>query len=116
VSHQGAGVLRGLDALRLDHRLTIRGESHYMPHLRRLLNGGDRWHASLVREPHNEYDKNAIKVVIDGGCVGYVAREQAETIAPQLDQLQQQGYAVGFAAVLCGGTKDKPNIGVFPDD
>lgn len=51
--------------------------------------------ARLVREPKNCYDKNAIKVLVyvstDKGKnykwypIGYVPRELAETLAPQLD-------------------------------
>lgn len=103
-------------SLRLsEHRLTIRGESHYLPQLARLKRSGDRWQALLVREPRNAYDRNAIAVHIEGACVGYVAREQAEELAPQLDELHRRGVLVGLAVELCGGTSDRPNIGVFPD-
>jgi hypothetical protein len=87
-----------------------------MPQLSRLLRRSDTWHAWLVREPRNQYDANAIQVIIDSTCVGYVAREQAEMLAPQLDSLGARGCTVGFPVQLCGGTKDKPNIGVFPED
>jgi hypothetical protein len=106
----------GLNALVLDHRLIVRGESHYMPALSRLLGTSDTWQAWLVREPRNAFDPNAIQVVIDNTCVGYVASEQAEAIAPQLDSLSARGYIVGFRVQLFGGTMDKPNIGVFPED
>lgn len=39
----------------------------------------------LVREPTNSHDANAIRAEIDGTPVGYVARELAEVLAPQLD-------------------------------
>ncbi len=98
------------------HRLTIRGESHYLPQLARLQRRSEYWQALLVREPRNRFDSNAVAVHIEGLCVGYVAREQAEEIAPQLDALNRRGLRVGLAVNLCGGTPDKPNIGVFPDD
>ena len=45
----------------------------------------------LQREPDNEYDRNAIRVVIDAGPyknlhIGYVPRLAAEILAPALDK------------------------------
>ena len=41
---------------------------------------------SLIREPDNRYDKNAVGVhVIGKGQIGYVSRENAEWIADVLD-------------------------------
>lgn len=39
----------------------------------------------FVREPNNEYDKNAIKVICDYQHIGYVKTEIAEKIAPLID-------------------------------
>jgi hypothetical protein len=42
----------------------------------------------LEREPENEYDQNAIRVLssADGIHLGYLARDQAVWIAPYLDE------------------------------
>ena len=39
----------------------------------------------FVREPQNEYDKNAIKVICDYQHIGYIKSELAEKIAPLMD-------------------------------
>jgi hypothetical protein len=44
----------------------------------------------LHREPHNPYDRNAIRVErLDGECFGYISRYEAAKIAPQLDAVGQ---------------------------
>jgi hypothetical protein len=103
-------------ALNYPHRLDIRGESFHLPELKRLKRARDNWPARLVREPQNPHDRNAIAVHIHGGIVGHVARDQAAELADLLDEWARQGVVVGFDAILCGGTKGKPNIGVFIDD
>jgi hypothetical protein len=105
-----------LDAVDFQDRLEIRGESHHLPELRVLMRRSESWVAALIREPLNEYDPNAIAVEIDGTTVGYVAREQAEELAPQLDILRSRGLVVELPVQLCGGDEGRPNIGVFPDD
>jgi hypothetical protein len=103
-------------AMNYPHRLVVRGESYHLPMLQRLQRLSDHWSAQLVREPNNPYDRNAIAVHIQGEIVGHVAREQAADLAHVLDAWAREGVVVGFAATLCGGTKDKPNIGVFIND
>lgn len=103
-------------AVNYQHRLEIRGESFYLTTLRQLLRQSDNWPARLVREPDNQYDRNAIAIHINGQIVGHVARDQAAELAGTLDALGRQGVTVEFDAVLCGGTRDKPNIGVFIND
>lgn len=39
----------------------------------------------LLREPENEYDSNAIKVLGNGKVMGYIPKMVAEHLAPQLD-------------------------------
>jgi SWI/SNF-related matrix-associated actin-dependent regulator of chromatin subfamily A3 len=42
---------------------------------------------SLVREPNNKFDQNAVKVVnVIGDQVGHIKREMAAALAPILDQ------------------------------
>ncbi len=40
---------------------------------------------TLVREPDNNYDKNAIAVHLDGKKVGHIPAPQAKILAPMLD-------------------------------
>lgn len=105
-----------LSAIQLDYRLTIRGESHYLPQLLALKRQHERWPARLVRDRANRYDANAIAVEIDGRTVGYLAREQAEMLATQLDALSTRSCVVEFLVDLVGGDGDRPNIGVFSVD
>ena len=39
----------------------------------------------FVREPDNEYDENAIKVLLNDKQIGYITRDDAEQLAPYLD-------------------------------
>jgi len=40
----------------------------------------------LIREPHNEYDSNAIKIVLENGLsIGYINKDLASKIAPIID-------------------------------
>jgi hypothetical protein len=106
---------RDVAVLKRRRRLEIVGESHYVPHLKALLSRGDSWDAYLIREPKNPYDANAVAVHIDGGCVGYVCRDDALEIAPILDAMLARRQAVMMHVTLWGGTRDKPNVGVFGD-
>ena len=81
------------------------GESHHEDEIRRLLprNLGSARHevelrASLIPEPTNRYDRNAVKVVAGGQHVGYLAKEIAGNYQPILVALQQQGF---FATTDC---------------
>lgn len=39
----------------------------------------------LEREPHNQYDENAIQVIAHGEHIGYIQRDLAALIAPKMD-------------------------------
>jgi len=53
--------------------------------LEELYKSGGNFIISLVREPQNEYDKNAIMVLAGDRQVGYVGREESELLAPLMD-------------------------------
>ena len=106
--------LVAFEAVGYPHRLTLRGESHYMPQLRQLLARGSRYTAVLVRDPHNQFDPNAVEVQIEGTRVGFVAKEEAAIIAPRLDAMARSGQLAAFPVDLVGGDQERPNIGVFP--
>lgn len=40
---------------------------------------------TVEREPDNEYDPNAVAVLLDGYRIGYFRRDSAELLAPRLD-------------------------------
>lgn len=66
--------------------MEVVGESNYQDALvaicgKHTRNGYDGEHqATLVLEPSNAYDPNAVMVMIDGRRVGYLAREQAKRV------------------------------------
>jgi hypothetical protein len=103
------------EALGVAYQPTIRGESHYQPELRALLQRSQRWTACLQREPNNKFDRNAVSVWIDGQRVAYLARQEAAELASRLDALARDSSLVVFAVTLYGGYPDKPCIGVFAD-
>ncbi len=44
---------------------------------------------TLIREPSNPYDSNAVQCVIDGVICGYIPKAQAVRIAEDLDNGQE---------------------------
>ena len=57
----------------------------------------------LVREPENKFDKNAIAIFHKLGQVGYVAKDFAKQMAPDMDY----GYSYeGVIANVTGGNDD----------
>lgn len=78
---------------------------------------------TLEREPDNQYDANAIRVIADVGYpehrdtqfVGFVAKEVAEELAPLLDS----GYAVDSVRVITWLGTIKPLLEIevsLPED
>lgn len=65
--------------------LVVGGGHHKMQEakdLQILKEGAD---LTLVREPKNPYDKNAIAVACKGLQIGYVAKNKAKDLAEKLD-------------------------------
>lgn len=110
----------------------VSGESHYGATIFQLTgaprDGGYQvpWWFLVIREPHNEYDANAIAVhALNGepdetdvlGQVGYINRDLAAVLALGMDAHAeasgQQGAAFTCAGVLVGGSLDAPNVGVY---
>ncbi len=65
---------------------------------------------SMVREPKNSFNSNAIGVYCAGHQIGYLRSEIAEQYAPDIDA----GDLVlsGRITEITGGTRDKPTLGV----
>ena len=69
--------------------------------------GRNRDHlATLVPEPDNPYDANAVRVIIVAdsfGHVGYLAREDAVAHRPVINRLASLGMVTACRASLSGG-------------
>lgn len=60
--------------------------------------------AVLVAEDGNRYDANAVSVWVAGNKVGYLRRDDAEAIRPELiRKVVETGQPVAFEAVVAGG-------------
>ena len=98
------------------------GESHCNANLRRIIMdeginsnvGGEIFtQAFLLCEPQNKFDKNAVAVVIALKRVGYVPREDAKDLAPQLTSMASRGEVHLVKARI--GWRDPAVIGVQLD-
>ena len=75
-----------------DFEFDVVGEASYQDALDRITGGKtDAGHeheclATLIREPHNPHDSNAIAVFIEGRKVGYIARREASAISEMMDR------------------------------
>lgn len=91
-----------------DDRIDVVGESFRRDALARIAGiGGDgevlRQHiATLVPEPTNAYDRNAIKVLIAGEHVGYIPRDLAAILADGVSNLRAEHGDVTTLAELNG--------------
>jgi hypothetical protein len=103
-----------------DIRVDVVGESHYQPAIRSACDwkpGADTlFHciAELAPEPTNPYDRNAIKVTIDGACVGHLSRRDAVTLGPAISEaIKRQGSGMCRAVIAGRANSDTDNLGVF---
>lgn len=53
---------------------------------------------TLETEDDNQYDKNAVKVLVDGTHVGYVARENCLTVRKHLNEIKTISLSSKYAA------------------
>jgi hypothetical protein len=106
-----------------DAVLDIVGEASYQPWLmavggKRTPNGPSNPDqiATLIREPRNRYDHNAIAVQIRGRTVGYLAREDAVRYQAVADWMMGRGELIACQTRLTGGwengRRDQGSIGV----
>lgn len=72
-------------------------------HIRNELSVGSE--LSLARDPYNEYDSNAVKVLDGDYFLGFVSKETAVDIAPLLDS----GWT-GTAKILSFLSEIKPHL------
>jgi hypothetical protein len=85
------------------------GESHYQRHLQKLMGQrrpeGKRetFVAFLVPEPDNDFDENAVMVLIEGDQVGYLMGADAEDFVYGMDDIERAGQVAAVDAVVTGG-------------
>lgn len=65
---------------------------------------------TFVREPGNSHDPMALRAEVRGHQVGYLRRELASSVSPELDHANHSSF--DLAGILRGGYKDAPNFGV----
>lgn len=68
--------------------------------------------AQIVREPNNEHDKPAVKLVVGGVHVGYLRRDEARSAHGLIDSLAARGLPATCRAEIIGGTPGKPSLGI----
>lgn len=97
------------------YEVEVVGESHYVAALDTIADDGatQAW-ADLVVEDDNPYDRNAVRVEINGQKVGYLSREVAPTYRPVGLRLRELGY-VGRCAATIRGSERRRLFGVFLD-
>lgn len=92
--------------LPVGHRVDVVGESFYAKAIRdavaKVGQGEEVW-ASLVPDPANPYDPNAVKVVIAGLHVGHLSREVAILFGPVARRISEVGCDAQCAAMITGG-------------
>lgn len=59
--------------------------------------------ATLVPEPNNKYDANAVQVMIKNKLVGYLDRESARRVVESLKRTNRVGAVVKVPALVKGG-------------
>lgn len=109
-----------------DETLEVVGESNYQEALWKIVGGRRRERvrhdvaAVLLPEPDNQFDANAIKVLIDGNLVGYLSRQDAVAYGPGLLALMNEsanGLVALEATIVGGGQRSDGRgfLGVFID-
>lgn len=88
------------------NRVDVVGESFYRKAIRQAAKsvgeGEDVW-ASLVPDPNNPYDPNAVKVVIAGKHVGHLSRDVAIIFGPVARRITELGCDAQCMAMITGG-------------
>lgn len=87
----------------------IVGESFYAKTLAEIVGpagdnfGGTMLWASVVPEPENPYDPNAVAIVINGKKVGHLSADNAIVFGPVAQRIIALGCDVQCAATIVGG-------------
>ncbi len=98
-------------------KLSVVGESHYQEALKRISGApatgehGYECVALLVLEPDNPHDPKAVMVQVDGECVGYLSRHNAQRFGPRVSKMVKAGEPPICMAFI-GRGPDHPNLGI----
>lgn len=105
--------------------LEVIGESRYQRHLRVLSERYSKKFldreliARLHYENTNPHDKKAIRVVIDGGIVGYLSHKDARLLRKRIEKVKPEGLIISCDAEIIGGKRvgffKKTDFGVWLD-
>lgn len=95
--------------------LEVVGESYYQDNISALAEKlGREIVAVLKHEPHNQYDSNAIAVMVGGLKVGHLGRDDASRYLAGLKALEQaEGLPIALRGRIVGGDPDRPSLGVW---
>lgn len=121
-SHQSVG-----DVLYSDEKqfLEVVGESFHSEEIQELVDaiGAESWTSgTLMPEPYNEFDQNAVAVLLFYGSskveykfvkVGYLAKDQAKKVHKNILKQLNMGAVIPVLAMVKGGTQDQPNHGIL---
>jgi hypothetical protein len=100
------------------YAIEVVGESHYLDNLRSIAGRGEvrlECAALLVPDDDNRHDKNAVKVIIQGKQVGHLSRKLAREYRAKMAEQGMGDVVAEVPAIIVGGGKDKPNLGVWLD-
>jgi collagen type III alpha len=61
---------------------------------------------TVVHDPSNRYDSNAVEIRASSGVIGFLAREDAKRYAPALDAIQSEGLTAATMARVWGMNRD----------
>jgi len=94
--------------VKISPNLDVVGESNYMDSLEVILGPSPLGHnrrkavlAGLVPEPTNQYDKNAIMVVVENKKVGYISKDENKAVGKKI------GNKAAVVPALIGAAAEK---------
>lgn len=103
----------------VEPRLSVVGESHYQAALLAITGSSPGVEvafdciAELLPEPANPHDPHAVMVRIEGKCVGYLSRHNAQKFGPRLKEMVDAGQpTICNAYIGCKPDTGNPNLGV----
>lgn len=92
--------------------LNVVGESHYRAKIERVVGRAAEGHAdivdaTLVAEPTNKHDPNAIAVQLGGVTCGYLSRTDAKRYGPVVEWATTRGVTPVVRGDVKGGWRDE---------
>jgi hypothetical protein len=102
------------------YNVEVVGESHYQQELEKICGGRTEdsaekhCRATLVLEDSNAYDRNAVRIDVDGATVGYLPRDSAKVYRQRLKEAgHPRLYATCNAVIRGGWDRGHGNAGSF---